>query len=141
MSSQLSQVWNLAMGGAVALIASVILVGTEAKADGWTCAGAPIPDGYVLTGYNQSGCNGAGAWYQQPARDGLWTCAGSPIPSGYVLTGYAQSGCGGIGAWYHQLVRNGIWTCPYSPIPAGYRSTTYSAAGCNGLGAWLTVKI
>ena len=137
-----------AMMGAVALIASVVLAGTAsaetteslAFAGGWSCSGAPVPAGYVITMYDPYGCNGAGAWYQQPARDWTWTCAGSPIVSGYVLTNYDRNGCSGIGSWLQQLVFDGIWTCPYSPIPAGYRSATYYAAGGGGLGGWLTVK-
>lgn len=107
---------------------------------GWSCAGASIPDGYVLTGYNSTGCNGAGSWYQEPARDGIWTCAGSPIQPGYVITNYMSNGCSGIGAWYHQLVKAGLWVCPYSPVPSGYRLSTYDATRCGGLGAWYCLK-
>ncbi len=141
-----------ALAGVVALFAAVFTgvgAGTAGAVDssariaavgGWTCPGVAVPPGYVITMFNRSGCNGAGAWLQQPVRDGIWTCSGSPIVSGYVITNYDRNGCSGVGGWYHQLVRNGIWTCPYSPIPAGYRSTTYDARGCSGLGAWLTIR-
>ncbi|MGW3957780.1 hypothetical protein ACWEKM_44520 [Streptomyces sp. NPDC004752] len=71
---------------------------------GWVCPGTPIPSGYVITSRGANGCNGAGAWYIQPAQDGIWVCATSPIPPGYVLTLHTANGCNSnIDTWFLQL--------------------------------------
>ncbi|MCX4524757.1 MULTISPECIES: hypothetical protein [unclassified Streptomyces] len=154
-----------ALAGGATLFASLLLAGTAgqaaaapktdtvrsaaaqagpAQADtavaavgGWTCSGAAIPAGYVLTDYDPWGCGGFGSWFQAPAHNKIWTCSGSPVVSGYVITSYNKTGCRGIGAWYHELVHDKIWTCGGSPIPPGYRSVQFISGGCNGVGAWL----
>ncbi|WP_167594326.1 hypothetical protein [Corallococcus coralloides] len=112
-----------------------------APTGGWSCSGASIPSGWVLTSYLASGCAGAGSWYQEPARDGIWTCAGSPIVAGYVVTGHNRTGCSGLGSWYHQLVKDGLYVCPESPVPSGYFISGNDLTGCSGLGAWRISKI
>lgn len=77
--------------------------GSQAAAAGWACSGSPVPAGYVITDYNRNGCNGMGAWYQQPAYDGVWACSGSTLAPGYVFTDHNRNGCNGQGAWH--LVR------------------------------------
>ncbi|MEU6239459.1 hypothetical protein, partial [Kitasatospora sp. NPDC047058] len=141
--------------GALALIAAFVLAGTATGTSNaaaqpagvtsvtsvtgvgqWSCAGAAIPNGWVLTAFNKDGCSGWGSWYQQPAADGLYTCGGSPIVPGYVITDYVKYGCNGVGSWRHNLVKDGIWTCGGSPIVPGYDVTGYILLGCNGVGAW-----
>ncbi|NJP81933.1 hypothetical protein HCK01_32345, partial [Streptomyces sp. AA8] len=83
------------MIGAIALIATAMLAGTagtaaaaergsQAAAGEWVCPGTPVPPLYVTTDYNRNGCNGLGAWYQEPVRDGIWACSGSTVAPGYV---------------------------------------------------------
>ncbi|MFJ8472375.1 hypothetical protein [Kitasatospora sp. NPDC094011] len=163
MSNRIHQLWSrtriavarsriTALGGALALIAAVLLTGTAAGTagaatsrpqvvgNGWECTWTPIPPGYVVSDTQPLGCQGTGMTFRQPEFDGVWACVGSPVGPGYVLTNWAPSGCRGEGSYQHQIARDGLWVCQYSRIPPGYYHTDFAQTLCGGVGAFILRK-